>query len=175
MPDMTDARFAELCQEYDAYRLEHTAEGELLILPLEDPETDAQNMMIVVQLSKWNVESGRGVVNGPSGGFLLPNGARRAPDAAWTSRQRFGRRPGVPEFVIELLSPSDRLNQAEAKMLEWLSNGVELGWLIDPGARTVRIYRPNVPQPEIHRGVASIDGEAPVVGFTLDLSAIWEI
>ena len=72
-----------------------------------------------------------------SRGFVLPRGARLAPDASWTSRNRFRQRPLCPQFVIELLSPTDRLKKADAKMQEWLANGVELGWLIDPRGQSV--------------------------------------
>ena len=174
IPDMTDAKFEELCQEYDAYCLEYTAEGELLIMPPTDPETGAQNAIIIFQLTKWSIATGHGIATDSSAGFLLPNGARRSPDASWTSRNRFRRRPGCPEFVIELLSPTDRVKKADQKMREWLSNGVELGWLIDPRTRTVTIYRPDR-EPEVRKGIMTIVGEGPVEGFTLDLASIWEI
>ena len=174
VPGMTDAQFQELCEQYADYRLEYTAEGELILVPLTDAETSSRNAMIVYLLMKWAIEQGRGTVTESSGGFVLSNGARLAPDAAWISRERFRRKPICPEFVIELMSPSDRPRKVQEKMREWVANGVDLGWLIDPRTQTVTVYRPQQ-EPEARQGITSIAGEGPVEGLVLDLSPIWSI
>ncbi len=173
VPDMTDEKFQEFCEEYSDFRLEYTAEGELIIMPPTDHWTSARNAGIVFQLMKWAVESRKGKVTESSGGFKLPNGSRRSPDAAWSSKDRF-EFGGCPEFVIELLSPSDRPRVARDKMREWIANGAELGWMIDPAARTVTIFRPGQ-EPEVLADASTIAGEGPVAGFVLDLEAIWSI
>ena len=174
VPGMTDAQFQELCEQYADYRLEYTAEGELIILPPTDAETSSRNAMIVYLLMKWALDHGRGTVTDSSGGFVLPNGARLAPDAAWISRERFRRKPICPEFVIELMSPSDRPKKVHEKMLHWVANGVELGWMIDPRTQTVTVYRPQQ-EPDVRQGITSIAGEGPVDGLVLDLAPIWAI
>ena len=73
-----------------------------------------------------------------------------------------------------MLSPTDRPRKVHAKMLEWIANGVELGWLIDPKKQSVTIYRPGQ-EPEIRAGVAGIAGEGPVDGFVLDLLPVWTL
>jgi Uma2 family endonuclease len=172
-PGMTDAEFERFCEEYSNYRLEYTAEGELIIMPPTDPETSAQNATITCQLFGWASKARRdGIVTDSSGGFTLPDGARLSPDAAWTSRERLRRRPTCPEFVIELLSPFDRPRKIHAKMLEWIENGSQLGWMINPRNRSVTIYRP-AQEPEIRTGILRIEGEGPVAGFALDLAPIW--
>jgi Uma2 family endonuclease len=172
-PGLTDAQFQDFCEQYADFRLEYTAEGELIIMPPTDPETSAQNLRIAAQLSRWSGPDGRGIATESSGGFTLPDGARLAPDAAWISRARL-RSKQCPEFVIELLSPTDRPRKLHAKMLEWIANGVELGWLIDPRKQSVTIYRPGH-EPETRTGIAAIEGEDPVEGFTLDLEPVWTI
>ena len=102
VPGMTDAQFEELCEQYADYRLEYTAEGELIILPPTDAETSSRNAMIVYLLMKWALEQGRGTVTDSSGGFVLPNGARLAPDAAWISRERFRRKPICPRVCYRV-------------------------------------------------------------------------
>jgi Uma2 family endonuclease len=77
-----------------------------------------------------------------------------------------------PDFVIELQSSTDRPRILKDKMLEYLANGAQLGWLIDPDHRSVAIYRPDG-QPETRTGIDSIAGEGPVAGFVLDLSFVW--
>ncbi len=54
-----------------------------------------------------------------------------------------------------------------------MDNGAQLGWLIDPAARTVTIYRPKT-HPEKSTGINSISGEGPVATFTLDLTRVWD-
>ena len=88
-------------------------------------------------------------------------------------RQRFAHI--CPDFVVELTSRTDRLCRAGAvqeKMREWISQGVSLGWLIDPPRRRVHVYRASGVQ--IISGAESVAGEDPVVGFVLDLRPIWE-
>ena len=77
--------------------------------------------------------------------FILPDGSTLGPDAAWVSKARLGTLTRqelrkfphlVPEFIIEVMSPSDRLAAAKKKMRQWVANGVELGWLIDGDNRT---------------------------------------
>ena len=173
-PGLTDARFQEFCEQYTGYRLEYTADGELLIMPPTDPETSFRNARITTQLMNWAMASGKGIVTESSGGFILPNGARLSPDAAWVSPAQRGRRHPLPEFVIELLSPTDRPNVTHKKMLEWIANGVQLGWMIDPRGRNVSIYRPGR-EPETRTGLQELAGEGPVDGLLLDLSSIWPV
>src|SRR5690242_12071623 len=110
VPGLTDEKFREFCELYSDYRLEYTAEGELVIMPPTDPETGARNFEISGQLRNWARQDGRGIGTDSSAGFLLPNGARIAPDSSWSSRDRFYRRE-LPEFIIELRSPEDRINK----------------------------------------------------------------
>lgn len=78
-----------------------------------------------------------------------------------------------PDFVIELRSQTDRIRILRDKMAEWLANGAQLGWLIDPESRTVEIYRPGV-EAETRAGISSVAGEGPVEGFVLDLAPVWD-
>jgi hypothetical protein len=48
-----------------------------------------------------------------------------------------------------------------------------LGWLIEPDARTVEIYRPGF-EAETRGGASSVAGEGPVAGFVLDLLLVWD-
>jgi Uma2 family endonuclease len=57
-------------------------------------------------------------------------------------------------------------------MQEWLANGAQLGWLIDPERRTVAIYRPGA-EVELCAAIERLAGEGPVAGFVLELAAVW--
>ncbi len=119
--------------------------------------------------------------------FTLPNGAMRSPDASWISKGRLRALPAaekktfgrvVPEFVIELKSPSDHLSDAHARMFEWMDQGVSLGWLIDPDRREVFVYRASQintrSMPQKLAAPALLEGEGPAAGFVLDLDPVWE-
>ena len=84
--------------------------------------------------------------------FILPNGGKRSPDVAWVSNERWDSltleeqekfAPVCPDFVIELRSRTDSLNQLQSKMQEYLNSGLKLGWLIDPQNQQVEISRQN--------------------------------
>ena len=57
-------------------------------------------------------------------------------------------------------------------MHDWINNGCQLGWLIDPAARTVAMYRRE--GIEILESPTHVAAEHPVDGFVLDLTYIWE-
>jgi Uma2 family endonuclease len=78
-----------------------------------------------------------------------------------------------PEFVVEVMSPSDRLKPAIEKMQEWMRGGVELAWLIDGDNQIVYIFRAGASEAETRTGIATVSGEGPVAGFELDLTDIW--
>jgi len=127
VPGLSDEAFRELCDRYADCFVEYTAEGALLVMPAADPKTSARNLEICFQLKLWARSFGKGLVTDPSGGFELPDGSRLSPDAAWISEERLSRKPTCPEFVIELLSPTDRPARTYAKMQQWVENGALLG------------------------------------------------
>jgi len=178
---MTDEQFAEFCAEHPDLFFEMTAEGDLIVMPPTYSLTGARSGEILAQLCNWAKQDGRGIIGDAATGFKLPNGARRSPDAAWTLKSRIAQLDPdnrgkywhlCPDFVIELKSTTGRPRILRDKMREYLANGAQLGWLIDPDQRSVAIYRPNG-QTEVRTGIDSIAGEGPVAGFVLDLSFVW--
>ena len=179
--EMTDDQFFEFCQINRDLRIERTVHGELLIMPPAGWETSERNSEIGMQLRLWAKRDGTGAVTDSSGGFKLPNGATRSPDAAWTTHSRLAALtaeqrkkflPLSPDFVLELRSPTDNLTALQAKMQEYLDNGARLGWLIDPEQQRVYVYRPQTPV-EISENPETISGDPILSGFTLDLREIW--
>lgn len=181
-PPMSDEQFAEFCSEHPDLFFEMTAEGELIVMPPKFTALGACNAHLCGQLSQWTKQNATGVACGASGGFVLPDGARRSPDASWTSKSAIrqlskesleGYWHLCPAFVIELRSQSDRLQTLREKMHEYIANGAQLAWMIDPQTRTVEIYRPNR-DPETHISPDSLKGEGPVEGFILDMTTVWD-
>jgi Uma2 family endonuclease len=181
-PPMTDEEFAQFCAEHPDLFFEMTAEGELIVMPPTYSVTGARNSEINKQLGVWAERDSAGITLDSSTGFVLPNGARRSPDASWTPKSEIAKlspesRNGFwhlcPAFVIELRSNSDRLRVVREKMREYIANGAQLGWLIDPQTRIVEIYRQNR-EPELLENQESIVGEGPVEGFVLTLRTVWD-
>jgi Uma2 family endonuclease len=179
--EVSEDQFFEFCQLNGDLRIERTAEGEWLIMPPTGGGTGHRNANINWQLFSWARQDGTGLAYDSSTGFRLPNTATRSPDASWLLKERLAQIPAeqqerfirlCPDFVLELWSPSDRLQDVQDKMAEYLANGARLGWLLYPPERRVYVYRPEVPverldQPEI------LSGEPVLRGFTLDLREIW--
>ena len=178
-PGLSEKEFLALAAEFPDAFLEYTAEGTIIIMPSTDPESSERVTEVLGQLWAWARERRYGRVSGPDGNFLLPNGARRGPDAAWydTARWEAAKKPGTripvfaPEFVIEVRSPEQRARPQREKMEEYIANGVQLGWLIDPIGHTVTIYRSGR-DPEVLDNPSSVAGEGPVEGFVLNLDRI---
>ncbi len=180
---MSENEYFAFCSANPNIRFERSARGEIIIVPPAGIESDYRNAGVVAQLGQWAERDGRGKVFGPSGEFILPSSAAYSPDAAWVSNKKLGKLskdqkrkfpPLVPEFIVEVMSPSDRLKAAQEKMEDWMSNGVELAGLIDGDRKTVYIYRAGQFKPEKRIGEATVSGEGPIKGFKLDLRRIWE-
>ncbi|MFS8840888.1 Uma2 family endonuclease, partial [Synechococcus sp. W55.2] len=86
-------------------------------------------------------------------------------------RRRFA--PLCPDFVLELKSPTDELATLQAKLQEYLDNGSQLGWLIDPESGKVYVYRTGQPVQVLERPT-SLSGDPVLPGFVVDLTLIWE-
>ncbi len=179
--ELDEDRFFELAGLNRDLRMELTTEGDLIVMPPAGGESSQRNAEITIQLGSWAKHDGTGATFDSSGGFRLPNGAVRSPDASWVERTRLAaltdeqRRkflPLCPEFVVELRSPSDSLNVLQGKMQEYLENGAKLGWLIDPENKRVYVYRPGEPVREL-KNPESVSGDPVLPGFVLDLREIW--
>ena len=179
--DLTDEQFYQLCRANPDVKFERTATGELVIMPPTGGETGKSNSACNALLWLWNEQYKLGVVFDSSTCFKLPNGADRSPDACWIKLVRWDTLqpeqkekfpPICPDFVIELLSPSDSLKVTQKKMEEYQANGVRLGWLINRKLRQVEIYRIGQ-SVEILENPSSLSGEDILPGFVLDLEKIW--
>jgi len=179
---VTPEQFAALAAANRDLKLERTATGELIVNPPTGGEPGKRNLSITGQLYVWfEANESLGEAFDSSTGFELPNGANRSPDAAWVCRERWesltpeqqeGFVPLCPDFVVELRSKTDALKPLQAKMQEYIDNGAQLGWLIDPQTRRVEIYRPGQAV-EILERPSTLSGESVLPSFTLTMQRIW--
>jgi len=180
-PPFTDDELLELFALNDDLQFEMDCDGSLIIMSPTTPKTGFRNAQLTFQLGVWANRDGTGVASDSSGEFRFPNRALRAPDVAWISRQRLAAVSEaqldslallVPDFVVELRSKSNRLRRLQAKMDEYIANGVRLGWLLDPTTRTAYVYRPGVAV-HVVENAATLDASPELPGFVLDLASIW--
>lgn len=179
----TQEEFAAMAASYPDLRLELTKEGKLIIMPPSGGESSYRSSTVSGFLFVWSRQDGTGMTFDANGGFVLPNSATRSPDASWllrsrwealTPEQRKKFLPLCPDFVVEVLSPSDSLPETREKMQEWIENGARLGWLINSRRRQVEIYRLGQ-DVEVLDNPLTLSGEDVLPGFVLDLKDILEI
>ena len=182
---VTTEQFDELAETNADVRMELAAQGELITMPPTGGTAGRINFRLSQQLANWAERDGTGIGFDSSTIFVLPNGARRSPDTAWVTLERWnaltpeeqdGFPPLAPDFVIELVSPSDlkkqRYEDLQEKMQEYIDNGVRLGWLIEPKTQKVEVYRLEQAV-EILQNPKTLSGEDVLPGFILDLEPIW--
>ncbi|MEA5572042.1 Uma2 family endonuclease [Calothrix sp. UHCC 0171] len=178
---LTREQFYQLCAENPDLKLERNAQGELIIMPPTGGGTGRSNVNLILQVASWNEQNQLGEVFDSSTGYTLPNGADRSPDVSWLEKSRWDALteeekekfiPLCPDFVIEILSPSDSLIKTQQKMQEYMSNGCRLGWLINRKKQEVEIYRPEQ-EVEVLQSPQTLSGENVLLGFVLNLERIW--
>jgi Uma2 family endonuclease len=180
--ELSDDQFYQLCRNNPDLKFERTAQGELIVMPPTGGETGRRNSSLIVDVGIWNRKTQLGQVFDSSTCFKLPNGADRSPDVSWIQQNRWDALtpeqkekfpPICPDFVVELMSPSDTLKVVRAKMQEYIENGAKLGWLLNRKDRQIEVYRANQ-DVEILQFPTSLSGETVLPGFILDLGPIWQ-
>lgn len=193
---LTDDIFDTICRANPDLNFEQTAAGELVVVPPTGGTSGRKNRNLTGQFSNWveaafcggsippqtclqNLDLGEGFDSSTL--FVLPNGAKRSPDASWvrrecwealTQKQQDGYVPLCPDFVVELRSPSYSLKELQDKMQEYMDCGARLGWLINPQEPTCLIYRQGAVV-AVLRSPLSLSGEDVLPGFVLRLDPIW--
>lgn len=176
----SDEEFERFCAENKGLRIEMTKEGEMIIMMPVTPQGSNRNFILSGRFFAWTETGDTGIGFESSACFTLPNGAKRSPDVSWMMRERWEALSEeekdsfthvCPDFVVELRSKSDRLKPLQAKMEEYIENGAQLGWLIDPIEKKVHVYRPGA-QVETLDNPKEISGEPLLEGFTLKLEGI---
>jgi Uma2 family endonuclease len=178
---ITDEQFYELCQANPDVKFERSAAAELIIMAPTGGETGSYNSEINADFVIWNRKIQLGKVFDSSTCFKLPKGGERSPDVAWVTLERWNTLtreqqrkfpPIAPDFVLELLSPTDSLEKTQAKMQEYMNSGVRLGWLVDRDNHYVEIYRINQ-SVEVLRNPEQLSGEDVLPEFVLNMDVVW--
>ena len=190
---LTDDALFELYELNASLNFERTAEGDLVIVPPPHGPSPAMGVRISAQLLQWVDAGGGGEVRDASGGYKLgetppPEQEEkqpvREPDVSWLSQEQLdgiaeedyeeGLEVPCPLFVVEIISAKQSVAPQKRKMREWMSYGVQLGWLIDRRRNKVWIYRAGQESPEELDRPAKLSGEDVLQRFELDCSEIWK-
>ncbi len=176
-----DEKFYQLCRYNPELNFERNQKGEIIIMSPTGGETGSNNSELNAEFVFWNRQKKLGKIFDSSTCFKLPKGSNRSPDVAYIKKERWDKltpeekkkfSPIAPDFVLELMSPSDSLKETQEKMQEYMDNGVKLGWLINPEKKQVEIYRQEQ-EKEVLEHPKTISGEDVLPDFILDLSIIW--
>ena len=177
---MNDDEFVRFCQENPDLKFERRKNGDLVFVPLSGGELGALNAELTADFGIWNRQTRQFVFFGSSTAFRLQDTSILTTNVSCITRLRWesligqeqtGFVPLCPDFVLALRSATDRLKDAKEKMADWMANGCQLGWLIDPTNQTTYIYRP-AQEPEIVTGFGILSGETVLPGFELDLAVL---
>ena len=112
-------------------------------------------------------------------GFVLFDDRQivRSPDAAVVLRNRLTELPDsfvpmAPDLAVEVLSPSDRMADALAKVAMYLQAGTPLVWLVNPATRTVVVF-PSEMDPVTLGASDFLDGGDVLPGFSVPVAEIF--
>lgn len=177
---LTNEKLLELCSLNDAVPFEVDETGALILNMPSGHTSEWIAMEFVLAIGNWMNREAGDMVYGSGGLFELPDGNRRVPDAAWVSGARMAGLdlfdgdplPTAPDFVVEVRSLSDRIQDMQAKMDLWLHNGVRLGWLVDPLDQRIWVCRPETEPVLLERPTELSDDEV-LPGLVVNLERIW--
>ncbi|MFS0514536.1 Uma2 family endonuclease [Nostoc sp. UIC 10607] len=177
---VTDEELMLMSSQNPELRFERNANGTLETMPPTGGISGNREIKAGAYLFNWVESQELGEVFGPSTGFKLANTAVRSPDAAFVAK---GRLPEgwdqqedkfinlAPDFIIEIRSKNDSLTKLKAKMEEYISNGVQLGWLIDSKNQQALVYRRDGSITQ-YLATAILSGQDVVPGFILPLKKL---
>jgi len=154
--------------------------GELLTMAPAGFDQGATGGTLHVLLGSYVRAHRLGVVLTSDTGYIFTTDpdTMRCPDTSFFSSARIPKEPamgffpGAPDLAVEVISPSDKFEEVEEKVEDYLSVGAQLLWVVSPRRKTVTVYRPGA-QPE-RRGVNdTLSGEDVVPGFTVQVADIF--
>jgi len=178
---MSNQEFENFCFANPELVIEREADGTLKIMSPVSPVSGNRENEISADLVLYARKNG-GQSFSSSTGFRLPDSSVKSPDACYVSEEQLKNfseedlrhfAPIVPEFIVEVISPTERLKDAEEKMRKaWIENGVKLAWLVDVDNDRLWVYRANGSVELVTPLDREITGEDVLPGFTFDLSLL---
>ncbi len=158
--------------------IELESDGTTTIMPTASLDSSDNEADFIADVKIYARDKG-GRAPSSSVGFRLPDGSVKSPNASYISPDRLADLPEgeskrfprlVPDFIVEVVSPSDKLADVEAKVRDtWIANGVRLAWLVDVDSDKLWVYRADHSVELVSPLDREITGEDVLPGFTFDL------
>jgi Uma2 family endonuclease len=156
-------------------------EGELIEMSPSSRYHSRDGLRIASQLLSFVEAHELGEAFGADAGFILRRNPDtvRAPDAAFVLKERLvelddeGFLPLAPDLAVEVVSPSNTVNEMSRKVHEYLDAGTSIVWVVEPLRRQVAVYTPE-PVVRIYRDGDTLDGGDVIPGFTLSVTYIFD-
>lgn len=178
---MNNQEFEDFCFANPELVIEREQDGTLTIMSPVSPISGNRENEISIDLGLYARKHG-GKAYSSSTGFRLPDSSVKSPDACYVSAEQLADftdedlrhfAPIVPEFIVEVIFPTDRLKDAEEKMRSaWIENGVKLAWLVDVDNDRLWVYRADRSVELVTPLDHEITGEDVLPGFIFDLSLL---
>lgn len=176
---MNSEQFFEFCMlnRHLPYKFELLENGKILI-SMTFPEKGCLNANFTGMLGIWNKAHKLGKICASSTAFTMPDETVLSPDVsffAWAKLKKYSKEDFdkftkiVPDFVGEIRSITDSLEDQLAKMRKWMAHGVELAWLFDPFEEKIYIFRKNGLDSELNGFDHLLSGENVLVNFEINL------
>ena len=178
---LSDEELYTFCVANQHVRIERNEKRQIIIMAPTGGETGSQHIEISSAINNWNKQSKLGKTFDSSTGFTLPDGSMRSPDVSWVTTEKWNRLsaedkkrflPFAPDFLVEVLSPTDHLQPAQEKMQKWIQNGARLAWLIHPKQQLCFLYRADGTVDKVEGFDQKLSGEDVLPGFSFDLSIL---
>lgn len=177
----TDEEFIALSKDGHRYEL---VNGELVDMGNSGMEHGGIGSFLGGLLAIYVKQHKLGIVCDSSTAFTLKNGNKRSPDVSFVGKERLKglKRPprgffrGAPDLVVEILSPSNTVEEIHEKIVEYFENNTRLLWVIHPDEKYVLVYHSSEPD-RLLRPQDQLDGEDVVPGFAIavaELFAEWD-
>ncbi len=184
MDTMNDDEFFAFCEanRRNGMHFERDKYGQIIFMSPTGSIGGARDLDIAIEIGYWAKQNKMGVAFGPATGFTLPDSSIKSPDVSWIRRDKWEQVPRelrkkfapiCPDFVVEIMSESDTWNEQEAKMREYITNGCQLGWLINPNEQAHMIFTPLNTNPE-KQPFGIINGGDVLEGLEIDLRTVFE-
>jgi Uma2 family endonuclease len=173
----------EMLQENAGWSMDiELLDGEAVLVPPVGDRASSTQGELYMALRHWQEDTADEGVVLQDVFVALPGGSRPAPDISWWSAERHpstppgalqsGIRQGIPDLIIEVLSPSTRANDLGVKRELYMRSGVRELWLVDPDARTVTRARPNSTPDEV-LGEGAVLRSNLLDGFELEIAHVF--
>ncbi len=162
----------------DGYKYEYM-EGELKVSPTGMLH-ESIGVELILKLRAFTKKHQLGRVYSSSVGYRMESGNVLSPDVSFVKKSRLpgGKSPAgfghfAPDLAVEILSPSDNLQEVEDKITEYFENGSGLVWLINPKKRIATVYH-SLRHYQILQENDELRGGEVVPGFSCKVKDLFE-